>query len=90
VWGVGQCAAAVADDPSILGVFRYCGPAPGRGPLDVPGSTFEADVTVRAQVDPILGDAVDCTAGPGACVLAITRVESDGTVTVHTVPIAFA
>ena len=36
----------------------------GSGPLDVPGSTFETDATVRAQVDPIVGDPVDGAAQP--------------------------
>jgi hypothetical protein len=88
-WSLGQCAATVADDVTIGGVFSTCAPLPGAEPLHVPGSTFEAEVTVRAEVDPVLGGPVDCTTAPGACVLALARIESDGTVTVHTTPVTF-
>ncbi|HEX8803424.1 MAG TPA: neocarzinostatin apoprotein domain-containing protein, partial [Acidimicrobiales bacterium] len=87
IWGVGQCAADIVDDPSIVGVFSRCVVPPGAGPLAVPGSTFAIDVTVAATIDPVLGGPVDCTAGAGACVLAIVRPEADGTITVHAVPI---
>jgi hypothetical protein len=65
-----------------------CVPAPGTGPIDVPGTTFAVDVEVQAQIDPVLGDPVDCAASPG-CVIALTRIERDGSVTVHMTPIEF-
>jgi hypothetical protein len=89
VWGIVQCAAAVADEPTILGVFTHCAGAEGTGPLAVPGSTFATEVTVRQQITPILGGSVDCAAAAGACVLAIARVEADGGVSLHTSPLTF-
>ena len=89
VWGIVQCAAAVADEPTILGVFTHCAGAEGTGPLTVPGSTFATEVTVRQQITPVLGGSVDCAAAAGACVLAIARVEADGGVSLHTSPLTF-
>jgi hypothetical protein len=89
-WGVGQCDRAVVDEPTILGVFTHCAVVPP-GAVDVAGSTLTTPVPVRATLERILGGTTDCTATPGACVLVLTRVEWDGTVSVHaTAPLTFA
>ena len=88
-WGVAQCDRAIADDPTLLGLFTHCAPVTADGPLEVPGSTFSLGVEVRASLDRILGGTTDCTAAPEACVLAVGRMEVDGSVTLHTVPLAF-
>jgi hypothetical protein len=87
-WALAQCDASVVAEPTILGVFTHCAPA-GGGPVEVLDATLEADVTVTAAVEPVLGGRVDCTAGPDACVLALTRVEQDGSVTLRPAPITF-
>lgn len=88
-WGVGQCDAAVLDEPTILGFFTHCAVAPP-GVADVPASTVELDVAVRAGFTAVLGGQVDCTAAPDACILALARVEQDGSVSVHAALVAFA
>ena len=87
-WGLVQCDAGLADDPTLYGVFANCALTQG-GPVDVPGSTFTRDVPVAASLDRILGGTTDCTAAPGACVLALGRFEADGSATLLTTPLAF-
>lgn len=86
-WTVDQCDAAVADDPTLLGVFTHCGT--DVRPVDVPGSSLALDVTVRAELPRILGGVTDCTASEGACALVLSRMEQDGSVSLHTVPLSF-
>jgi hypothetical protein len=88
-WGVGQCDAGIVDQTTVLGVFQHCGAVP-TGPVQVPGSTLSTPVTVAAELTTFLGDTVDCTATADTCVLALARIELDGSVTVHTTPIALA
>jgi hypothetical protein len=80
---------AVADDPTLSGVFTHCAAPPPGGPVAVPGSTFTASVEVAATIDRILSGTTDCAAVPGACVLALGRVEQDGSASVPAVPLAF-
>ena len=87
-WGVGQCDAAVLDEPTILGFFTHCAAAPP-GVADVAGSTVDVDVTVRAGFTAILGEQVDCAASADACVLVLARAEQDGSVSLHATPVAF-
>jgi hypothetical protein len=88
-WGVVQCDRAVADDRTLLGLFTHCAGVTTDGPLDVPGSTFSLGVEVRASLDRILGGTTDCTTAPETCVLAVGRMEEDGSVTLYTVPLSF-
>jgi Neocarzinostatin family len=86
-WTVDQCDAAVSDDPTLLGVFTHCGTDVRA--VDVPGSSLALDVTVRAELPRILGGVTDCTASEGACALVLSRMEQDGSVSLHTVPLSF-
>lgn len=88
-WGIGQCGAAVLDDPTILGVFTHCTVAPP-GTVDVPGSTATVEVPVASSFTSILGEPVDCASGPDVCVVVMARTEQDGSVSVHAAPVAFA
>jgi hypothetical protein len=88
-WGAVQCGRSVVDDPTLLGLFTHCAGIPSDGPLDVTGSTFSLGVEVAATIEPILGGSVDCAAAPDACVVAVGRMEQDGSITLHTVPLAF-
>ena len=84
-----QCHKAIADMPTLLGVFTYCQVA-GSLPVAVPGSTMSEELTVSSTVDQILGGRPDCTVAPGECVAALIRLEQDATLTLHTAPLAFA
>jgi hypothetical protein len=84
-WAVGQCGAPAIDDPTIVGFFTHCTVA-SPGMVDVPGSTASVDVAVASTFTSILGEEVDCTTGPGACTLALGRIEQDGSVSVHFAP----
>jgi hypothetical protein len=92
-WGLGQCSAALLEDPTIAGVLRHCATPPGGGPVNVPipgAMPAPAPVEVQATVRPFLGGApIDCTAAPGACVLAVARVELDGSTSVVSTPLTF-
>jgi hypothetical protein len=44
---------------------------------------------VRSSFTTILGDPVDCTSAPDACVMILGRVEQDGAVSLHAAPISF-
>lgn len=88
-WGIGQCGAAVLDDPTIVGVFTHCTVAPP-GTVDVPGSTAVVEVPVASSFTSILGHEVDCASGPEACVVVMARIEQDGSVSVRAAPVAFA
>jgi hypothetical protein len=88
-WVIAQCDASVGDQPSLVDVARRCGPVDGAGIVTVTGSDLTLSVGVHTTVRPVLGDTVNCRTGPHACVLALTRQEQDGTVTIHTTPIAF-
>jgi hypothetical protein len=89
-WVVGQCARDVLDGAaSIYSVFAHCTPVPEGGDVDVPGSTLDTDVTVRAEIAPLLGGTVDCTRVPGACALVLTRFEQDGSVSLHGAELTF-
>ena len=86
-WAVGQCDAALTADPTMAGVFRLCTVPPGGGAVDVPGSTLSAEVEAQAGFTPPIGDPVDCTTGPAACVVALVRVEQDGSFSLLTSPL---
>ncbi len=87
-WAVGQCDAALTADPTMAGVFRLCIVPPGGGAVDVPVSTVSAEVEAQAGFTPPVGGPVDCTTGPGACVVALVRVEQDGSFSLHTAPLS--
>lgn len=89
-WVLAECGAAIADDPTLLGVFTHCGTSVG-GPAAVDDfAPYSQDTTVDGSLEPILGGSTDCTAGPGTCVMALLRMERTGKVTVHTAPLSFA
>jgi hypothetical protein len=88
-WVVAQCDAAVVDDVTLLGVFTHCAASP-IGPVAVPGQTFTVGVPVARTITRILGGTTDCRASLDACVLVLTRVEQDGSVSLRSTPIAFA
>jgi hypothetical protein len=87
-WGVGQCGTGMLDEPTILGFFTHCAVVPP-GAVDVRGSTATVDVPVAASFTSILGHQVDCTTAPDACVLALARIEQDGSVSIHAAPFSF-
>lgn len=91
-WTLGLCDAAVLDAPSIYSVFLHCTNVEGVGEVVVPGSgpVDLGPATVRSSFTSILGEEVDCAAGPGACVLTLLRVESTGATTAKGAPLAFA
>jgi hypothetical protein len=87
-WGLGQCGAGVLDDPTIVGVLTHCASVPGGGAVALPSGPVT--VSAAASLTPFLApDRVDCTAAAGACVVALTRVESDGSVSLLAAPLAF-
>jgi len=88
-WVIAQCDAAVGDQPALADVLRRCGPVDGAGVVTVTGPDVTVTVGVHAVVHPVVGGATNCRTSPDACVLALTRQEQDGTVTIHTAPIAF-
>lgn len=88
-WALTVCDAAVLDDPSLVGVFTHCA-APTEGPVAVPASTFTGETRVDAEIDRILGGSTDCRAAPGACAMVLTRLELDGSVSLHAAQLAFA
>jgi hypothetical protein len=88
-WGVAQCSRAVLDDPSLWGVFSHCAIVPGAGPVDVPGSTASTAIQAQASITTIVGNTVDCTASPDACVVGMTRWEQDATTSTAFAPISF-
>jgi pimeloyl-ACP methyl ester carboxylesterase len=86
-WVATQCGAGVEDDHSVLGVFTNCTPPAGEA-VDVQGGTVDTNVTVSSAITSVLGDEIDCTTGDG-CVVALTRVEEGGEVSVITAPLSF-
>ncbi len=84
-----QCHKAIADMPTLLGVFTYC-QLTGSRPVAVPGSTMSEELTVSSTVDQILGGRPDCAVAPGECVAALVRLEQDATLTLHTTPLSFS
>ena len=88
-WVAAQCDAALLNEPTLFGLFTHCASA-GIAPVTVPGSTLSQPVEAQARLDRILGGTTDCTAAPGTCLAVLTRLEQDGTLTLHTTPLAFA
>ncbi len=75
-WVLAECAAGIVDDPTLLGLFTHCGTTVG-GPAVVDDwAPFSQDVAVAASFERILGGTTDCTTGPGTCVLALARMET--------------
>jgi hypothetical protein len=89
IWSLVQCRSDALVYPSVAGIFRRCAVAPP-GVVTIPGSHLSVDTEVRARFTSILGDPVDCTTSPDACVLALVRMEHDQSLTIHPTPIAFA
>lgn len=89
-WSVLQCGSAVADDPTLPGILTHCAVPPGGGPVADDGADLVVDVEVQASVTSLVGTTADCTAGAGACVVALARVDPDATVSLLTSPLAFA
>jgi hypothetical protein len=89
-WAVGQCAADVVAAPTIRGVFENCAVPDGGGAVEVTGGTFTTQLALRRTITSVLGETTDCAASPDACVVALTRVERDGTPRVVTVPVSLA
>jgi hypothetical protein len=89
-WAVLQCGGAVADDPTLPGILTHCAAPPGGGPVAGDGADLVVDVEIQATVTSLFGTTADCTAGAGACVVALARVDPDATVSVLTSPLAFA
>jgi hypothetical protein len=95
LWALGQCDRAVVDDPTVAAVFAHCTVPPGGGAVTVPPGPSPSppgfDVDVLATVTPFLGGPpTDCTSAVGACVLVLTRVEQDGSLSLLTTPLSFA
>jgi hypothetical protein len=88
-WTLAECDAGLLDQRTLLGVFTHCGAAVD-GPVEVPGSTLSLPVAVAASVERILGGTTDCRAPAGACVVALMRLEFDGSLSLHTTPLSFA
>jgi hypothetical protein len=88
-WAVFECGRAIVDDATPLGVISHCAVPPGGGP--VPGSGSDLTVEVQAQdtITSIVG-TTDCTSAPDACVIALARVEADGSVSLLTGPLSFS
>ena len=85
-WGVAQCGRGILDEPTIRGVFTHCA---GGGPAEVTGGDVDTTITVRSTITPPIGPPVNCNTAPDACVVALARVEQDGTTSLHATPIAF-
>jgi len=88
-WVIVQCDAAVGDQPALVDVLRRCGPVDGAGSVPVTGPDLTVTVGVHTLIHRVLGGTTNCRTSPDACVLALTRQEQDGTVTIHTTPLAF-
>jgi hypothetical protein len=88
-WAVAQCDASVLGDTSLWGVFQHCAIPPGGGPVDVPGTTSSTAIQAQGTITTILGDTVDCTASPDACVVGMTRWEQDATTSTAFASISF-
>jgi hypothetical protein len=88
-WGLTQCDAAVVADPSLQAVFDRCQAPPTGldGHIDVPGSDLSTTFTVHDRITTPTGRLVDCR--QQSCVLVLGRVELDGDLTLHPVPLAF-
>jgi hypothetical protein len=71
-------------------VFENCAVPDSGGVVDVTGGTFTTELALRRTITSVLGETTDCAATPGACVVALTRVERDGTPRVVTVPVSLA
>jgi hypothetical protein len=88
-WAVGECDAAVASDPTVPGIFTHCTLPPPGGPVTISAPDTSTPFPVTATLHPVTGATVDCTTGPGACVIGLFRIEQDLTLTLHTTPISF-
>jgi hypothetical protein len=86
IWALAECGRGVLDDQTVVGVLRNCSIPPGSGVVQVDGSTFTRTVQAQESFDPPLGDHVDCG---DPCVLLLGRFEQDGSLSIHTTPIAF-
>ena len=91
-WSLAQCDASVKSatgQVTLLGLFQSCGFPPGGGVVDVTASSLEREVAVLRSLPRFLGGTTDCGASPGACVVGLTRLEVDGSISHHLVPISF-
>jgi hypothetical protein len=88
-WAIGECEASVAGDPTIPGIFTHCTLPPPGGPVTVPTANSSTPFDVTTTLHPVTGTTVDCTTGPGACVVGLFRIEQDLSITLHTTPITF-
>jgi hypothetical protein len=57
--------------------------------VTVPEPDWSTGFPVTDTLRPVTGETIDCTTGPGACVIGLFRVEQDFSVTLHTTPITF-
>ena len=88
-WVLVQCDAALADAPSLYAAFDRCAPPPNAVAVTVTGSTFDGDVPVASSFTSFLGREVDCTTGPGACVVGLYRFDMDAQSSAWLTPITF-
>jgi hypothetical protein len=89
-WTVFECDRAVVDDATIAGVLSHCGVPPGGGPVPGSGSDLTVDIEAQATITSVVGTTTDCTTAPDACVVALARVEGDGSVSLLTGPLSFS
>jgi len=89
-WALVQCDAALADAPSLYAAFDRCAPPPNAAAVTVTGSTLDADLPVASSFTSFLGREVDCTTGPGACVIGLYRFDMDAQSSAWLTPITFA
>jgi hypothetical protein len=89
-WAVFECGRAVVDDATVLGVLSHCGVPPGGGPVAGSGSDLTVEVEAQDTITSGIGTTTDCTAGPDACVIALARVEANGSVSLLTGPLSFS
>jgi hypothetical protein len=89
-WTVFECGRAVVDDATIPGVLSHCGVPPGGGAVPDPGSDLTVEIEAQDTIMSLAGTTTDCGSAPDACVIALARVEDDGSVSLLTGPLTFS
>jgi hypothetical protein len=70
-------------------MFGSCTAEPTSRPVALPGHEAHETIGVRRGFTSFLGDAVDCAGPAGTCTVGFVRLEDNGQVTTHLVPVAF-
>lgn len=89
-WTVFECGRAVVDDATIPGVLGHCGVPPGGGPVPGPGSDLTVEIEAQETITSVAGTTTDCGTASDACVIALARVEEDGSVSLLAGPLSFS